>query len=284
MENIEIWKSLDFLGYPDYEISTLGRVKSLNYLRSGKEGILKQYRNSLGYCKVNLHNDGKSKTFSVHRLVASAFLEPIEGKDIVNHKDQNPSNNHVENLEYCTQQYNVTYNDAHIKRGFNNRGKYKGENNPMYGKHHTEETKQKLSDINKEYFKDKENHPFYGKHHTEEAKQKISETQKERFKDKENHPMYGKQKSEETKKKISETKKGKKISEETRKKLCEQRKGKPQYKHRKPILQYTKDMVFVKEWESITQAETELNLKPSAIGKCLKGKSKSSRGFIWKYK
>ena len=87
-----------------------------------------------------------------------------------------------------------------------------GENNPMYGKHHTEEVKQKISQINtgrpnpmrgkkrseatkkkmsakaKERLKDKEKHPMYGKHHSEDTKKKISEKAKERYKDSENHP------------------------------------------------------------------------------------------------
>ena len=81
--------------------------------------------------------------------------------------------------------------------------------NPFKGKHHSEETKKKLSEINKELYKNKENHPRYGKQHSEETKEKIGEKAKERFKDKNNHPMYGKHLSEETRKKISESHKGK---------------------------------------------------------------------------
>lgn len=77
---------------------------------------------------------------------------------------------------------------------------------------------------------------------------------------------------------------GKHHTKETRKKLCEQRKGKPQYKHRKPILQYTLDGVFVKEWYGVTEVEKELGLSHKNISRHLKGKTKSAYGFIWKYK
>jgi hypothetical protein len=90
-----------------------------------------------------------------------------------------------------------------------------GENNPFYGKHHSEETKNKLSNALRG-----ENHPNYGKHRLEETKKKISNTEKgkhcsEETKKKmsdakkgENHPNYGKHRSEETKKKLSDANKG----------------------------------------------------------------------------
>jgi len=52
----------------------------------------------------------------------------------------------------------------------------------------------------------------------------------------------------------------------------------------KPILQYTRDMVFIREWNSTSQAGQELELSVSAISQCLRGGAKTSGGFIWKYK
>ena len=67
----------------------------------------------------------------------------------------------------------------------------KGENNPNYGKHHSKETRKKISEARKKYVG--ENHPMYGKHHTEETRKKISEAEKGRHGMKgENNPMYGK--------------------------------------------------------------------------------------------
>lgn len=65
------------------------------------------------------------------------------------------------------------------------------ENHPLYGKCHSTETKLLMSEIAKERFSTPENNPFYNKHHTEETKKLLSEKAKERFKDKTNHPHYG---------------------------------------------------------------------------------------------
>lgn len=81
---------------------------------------------------------------------------------------------------------------------------HKDENNPLYGKHHTEETRRKISEATKD-----ENNPFYGKHHSEDTKRKISEATK------------GKHLSKETRRKISEARKGKHLSEETKRKISE---------------------------------------------------------------
>ena len=112
LEN-EVWKIIDHpsIGYyPNYMVSNKGRVKSLNYLGSpGEERILKP-RNNKSYFYVALCRKGeKQKNFSVHRLVAFSFLENPENLPCVTHKDENPSNNCVENLEWCTQQYNRCY-------------------------------------------------------------------------------------------------------------------------------------------------------------------------------
>ena len=76
-----------------------------------------------------------------------------------------------------------------------------GENNPNYGKSRSDETKQKLSELRKGKFVGEDN-PFYGKKHTEKAKQKMSKKRKGKFTG-ENNPFYGKKHTEETKKKIS---------------------------------------------------------------------------------
>lgn len=107
-EQINEWKSLDFLGYPDYEVSNLGNVKSLNYRRTGKEKILKsRLRNK--YYATDLRYNGKQKTFSVHRLVALAFLENPYNLPCVNHKNEITTDNRVENLEWCDVRYNNCY-------------------------------------------------------------------------------------------------------------------------------------------------------------------------------
>lgn len=100
----EIWKSIE--GYPNYEVSNLGRVRSLNY---NKTKIRNLYIDENGYKKITLSKNCKIKTLKVHRLVAQAFLPNPNNYTEVNHKDENPSNNCVENLEWCTRSYNINY-------------------------------------------------------------------------------------------------------------------------------------------------------------------------------
>lgn len=101
----EIWK--DILGYEGlYQVSNFGRVKSLKF---GKERILKPGINKYGYLHVVLSKNNKQKNFYVHRLVAEAFISNPHNYPCVNHKDENPLNNNVENLEWCTASYNSNY-------------------------------------------------------------------------------------------------------------------------------------------------------------------------------
>ena len=108
----ELWKSIS--GYEGlYEVSNIGRIKSVRRIgykgRIVPERILKQNPDSYGYPIVGLHKDGKSKTRTVHRLVAEAFIpNPLHFKEVI-HKDENKWNNCVDNLEWCTTQYNLTY-------------------------------------------------------------------------------------------------------------------------------------------------------------------------------
>ena len=118
----EIWK--DILGYEGlYQISNLGRVKSLTRTKSGKYGsirpvkerILKPTKDNKGYFLVHLYNNSSGKTLMVHRIVASAFIPNPQGLPQVNHKDENKANNCVDNLEYCTPEYNSNYGTRNKK-------------------------------------------------------------------------------------------------------------------------------------------------------------------------
>ena len=103
----EIWKTIK--DYPNYQISNLGRVKSLGNNKTRKEKILKSYKNNKGYLKVDLYKEGVIKKYYIHRLVASAFLDNPNNLPQVNHKDEDKTNNCVDNLEFCTSQYNINY-------------------------------------------------------------------------------------------------------------------------------------------------------------------------------
>ncbi len=109
---MEVWKKI--LGYEDYEVSNLGRVKSLektdfmhrnNSYRTRKEKIMKNGVSN-GYKSVCLYKNKKSKTFTIHRLVLSSFVDNVENKKEVNHIDGNKYNNILENLEWCTSSEN----------------------------------------------------------------------------------------------------------------------------------------------------------------------------------
>ncbi len=105
MEIKEEWKDIE--GYEGlYQISNYGRVKSLNYKRTGKERILKPTKDSNGYFTVNLRINGTTKSFKTHRLVAKAFIPNPENKSEVDHINTIRDDNRVENLRWVTREEN----------------------------------------------------------------------------------------------------------------------------------------------------------------------------------
>lgn len=85
-----------------YEVSSLGRVKSLNYNKTGMEHILKHRKHRGGYMQVCLFKNGKIYYPLIHRLVAIAFIPNPENKREVHHRDGNKHNNCVSNLQWVT--------------------------------------------------------------------------------------------------------------------------------------------------------------------------------------
>lgn len=165
---IEIWK--DIVGYEGlYQVSNLGRVKSSFRYKK----ILKQFEDNKDYLRVTLYKNNKSKSIKVHKLVAEAFIPNPNNYNCVNHKDENKTNNNVENLEFCSFYYNL-----------------------MYGT----------------------------------RVQRIAE------------------------------------------------------KNNKPILQFDLEGNFIKEFESITQASKELNNSLNNISQCCLGRSRTSKGYIFRFK
>ena len=112
---MEIWK--DVVGYEGYyQVSNEGNVRSVdrqveckNSLRVYKGRQLVACSDDKGYIRVLLSVAGKHKSCQVHRLVATAFLPNLDDLPEVNHKDENPNNNHVDNLEWCSKPYNLSY-------------------------------------------------------------------------------------------------------------------------------------------------------------------------------
>lgn len=124
----EVWK--DIAGYEGlYQVSNFGRVRSLErvvqHMHSGKLTLpskLKEPSFDGRYLFVVLSKDGKRKQFSIHRLVAETFIPNPDGLPCVNHKDENKTNNHVDNLEWCTYKYNTHYG-TNIERARKKKGK-----------------------------------------------------------------------------------------------------------------------------------------------------------------
>lgn len=177
----EIWK--DIAGYEGkYQVSNLGRVKSLHYNKTNKERLL-TLGDFRGYLHVGLSKYSHKKRFYVHRLVANAFIENPYNFPQVNHKDENKHNNCVENLEWCSVEYNNRYGTK-IERGL--------------------KTSKNLNRINAP----------------------------------------------------------------------------------KPILQFTTDGIFVKEYRSAVEAYNQTNIKRSQIVYCCKNRKsyETAGGYIWKYK
>lgn len=89
-----------------YRVSEWGDVMSL---QGGKKKLLKQNKDRYGYPQVNLSKNSEVRTCKVHRLVATAFCEGAGEFPEVNHKDEDKTNNHYDNLEWCTGEYNLRY-------------------------------------------------------------------------------------------------------------------------------------------------------------------------------
>ncbi len=123
---VEIWK--DIPGYEGlYQVSNLGRVKSMARVDARgnhrNEKILKNNDDGKGYRRVVLSKDAIKKYFFVHRLVALVFIPNPNNYPIINHKDENPENNNVSNLEWCDFSYNSRYGTALVKMVNNRKGK-----------------------------------------------------------------------------------------------------------------------------------------------------------------
>jgi hypothetical protein len=101
----EIWKRINITN-GKYEISNNGDVRN-----SKKKNILKQNLNSCGYKYVGIRiNGNKNKTmFFIHRLLALYFIENPNNLPCVNHIDGNKQNNNINNLEFCSQSYNINH-------------------------------------------------------------------------------------------------------------------------------------------------------------------------------
>lgn len=108
----EEWK--DVAGYEGlYMVSNIGRVKSLcfrnNKITIRRDRLLAQHLSWNGRIQIDLSKDGVHKRVTLHRLVAQAFIPNPDGLPQINHKDGNPRNCHIDNLEWCTASHNMAH-------------------------------------------------------------------------------------------------------------------------------------------------------------------------------
>lgn len=174
----EIWK--DLIGYEGlYTVSSFGRIKTVaRYVKTShrgydgkrfiKERILKPYLNKFGYLIVALRKDGKYKTVAIHRAVAETFIYNQNNLPCVNHKDENKQNNNVDNLEWCTYNYNDNYGNRNKKISESRKG-------IKFSEEHIKNLSQAHKDIVTDEFREKMRQVHLGTTLSSEHKKKISE-------------------------------------------------------------------------------------------------------------
>lgn len=154
----EEWR--DIIGYEDYQISSLGRVKvkerDIIYCNGNiyhkKEHLLRINNNGNGYLQVGLSKNNQRKNFLIHRLVAQAFIPNPYNLPQVNHKSEKKDENFVENLEWCDAEYNNSWGTKIERHRSKLTGRklseeaIKKRTEKILGQKRSEETKRKMSE------------------------------------------------------------------------------------------------------------------------------------------
>jgi hypothetical protein len=135
----EKWECIE--GFPDYQISNLGRIKSFKQCRGVNEKILKSLHSKYGYLQICFCTKGKIKKFYIHRLMLQTF-KPILNSELYqcNHIDGNKRNNDIDNLEWCT----PSENNQHAYNTGLHKIK-KGVDSPIFNRRHSMQSKEKMS-------------------------------------------------------------------------------------------------------------------------------------------
>ena len=187
---MEEWKNV--IGYEGlYEVSNIGNVKNVR-----RNTLLKLSKTNDGYIQVSLYKNGIRTGLRVHRLVAEAFLPNPDGLPLVNHKNEDKSDNSVENLEWCTAKYNTNYGhrtenaiNTRVKNGYAdpdfigfglNEKDYMKEYNRIYRENNIE----KFAEYSKRYYQEHkkelyEKNKERNKEWRENNREKFNEWQRE---------------------------------------------------------------------------------------------------------
>lgn len=156
---IEEWRSV--IGYEGlYEVSNTGRVRSLDRCVKYSNGQIHLYKGKIlspvikdnGYLVVNLQR----RTFYIHRLVTEAFIPNPDNLIEVNHKDEDKTNNSVDNLEWCDHKYNVNFGTRNIraKETAVKNGYWSSLSRKEYRKKWYQENKDKINDRQRTYYQE----------------------------------------------------------------------------------------------------------------------------------
>ena len=133
---MEEWRNIR--GYEGlYQVSSIGRVRNT---KTGR--VLKGSKDNHGYLKVDLYKNNTRKSHKVHRLVAKAFVENPKSKPCIDHINTIKTDNYFKNLRWVSYKEN---NNNELTRKHSSEAR-KAEKNPMHGKHHSEESRRKMSE------------------------------------------------------------------------------------------------------------------------------------------
>ena len=158
---MEEWRSIP--GYEGlYEVSNKGNVRNVR-----RNTLLRLPKTNKGYIQVVLCKNGIMNGLKVHRLVAQAFIPNPDNLPMVNHKDEDKTNNNVDNLEWCDAKYNSNYGtsiermiNTKIEKGYYNKERCfldSKERQKLYNKQYQQEHKEELKEYrnkNKEHYKE----------------------------------------------------------------------------------------------------------------------------------
>jgi hypothetical protein len=247
----EIWK--DVVGYENfYSVSNYGRIWSK---RRDKE--ISVSTNNCGYKQFIASDGNNTKCVLVHRAVAMAFLKNIENLPVINHKDENPSNNIVDNLEWCTISYNAYYNNVRSRKNKYKKTVYQysmtGDLIEVFES--TNEASKTLSISNGDLCQCCNGSVANGK---------------------KSYTLHNFVFS------YKELTRGNVLDRFLMSNYCKS--NKKNNKGSKKVLQFSLDESFIQEYPSVNEIERMLGFSGGNIAACCRGKFKQMYGYMWKYK
>lgn len=276
--NVPFHKAIRKYGIEIFELFILEQELTREELNELEEEYIKEYNSLSKQDGYNIRGGGdytyslEGKTEEEKREIYKKIGENKKGKELSQeHKDKIREAKQGTTL---TQEHKDKISKT-LKEGY--------ENNSHKRIEYTDELRDKMSKSQKQKYDNGYINPMQNKHHTEETKQLLSNKWKEKYENGYVSHSLGQKRTEEQKKKMSDAKKGKALSEEHKQRIKDgAKKGKDNINSVK-VIQYTKDMVFIKEWDSFMDIERELGLPHGNIGKCCRGITKSAYGFVWRY-